>query len=243
MQSMGRLLPALTTLAGLLACLLLGTASPVAAADISDYAPPDTPADSAAVLEGILSQPEYQENTEQQLARRPWLLRFIDRLQQLLTPLAASTGLQVMVLAISVLVLAFAAIVLLRKYNRRPPAGRLDMAHGSAPAGTYDGLREQADAAASRGEYRLALRYRFLACLKSLKLPTVTVISNWRLLARINRSDPGLTPWLRELVRIYEDGWYGGSTITAADYGQAAELAGSIEAALESRGEEVAVRA
>lgn len=237
MQSMGRLLPILTTLAGVLACLLLAAAYPAAATGIDDYAPPDNPADSAAVLDGILSQPKYQDNAEQQLVRRPWLVRIIDKLQQLLAPLASSAGLQIIVLVISVLVLALAALVLLLKYRRRPPVDSLSAGHGPEPADTYDGLREQAAFAQSRGEYRIALRYRFLACLKLLRLPMVTVISNWRLLMRINRNDPELAPWLRELVRIYEDGWYGGRAVTAADYGQAEELAGHIEAALEAREE------
>jgi hypothetical protein len=189
------------------------------------------------VLREVLAQPEYQE--ENAAPRESgWLQKLLAWLEDTFggIELAGSDPVTLAVTALfAVLVLFLVTRVLWELYARRrirEGGGQID---ATVEPAAHD-LLEVATQAVRRGDYRSALRYRYLALLRMLELPTLVLLTNGQLLSGLARDCPAAKAPFAELVRRVEDAWYGGLPCAAADYREAGELAELVELRVKEAG-------
>ncbi len=115
--------------------------------------------------------------------------------------------------------------------GRSRGAARLPLATHIEAEWTAAHARAAAAEAAAGGDYRRAIRYRYLATMMSLdeadRLRFDRALTN---LEHLRRAPAHLREALRPLVLTFDRVWYGGSPASAADYQQYTALAQAVEA-------------
>jgi hypothetical protein len=115
--------------------------------------------------------------------------------------------------------------------GRSRGAARLPLATHIEAEWTAAHARTAAAEAAAGGDYRRAIRYRYLATMMSLdeadRLRFDRALTN---LEHLRRAPAHLREALRPLVLTFDRVWYGGSPASAADYQQYTALAQAVEA-------------
>jgi hypothetical protein len=188
------------------------------------------PADTAQELKRILAQDEFQESAEP-APRKSWIGRMWDQFQLALDSMGSGlTGTWGAVLAVVLLIaLAFLVVRLLWGWSVRGRDGAPDAGGSQARRQTAEQLREAADLAAGQGDFRAAIRFRYLALLRALNLATTALMTNSQIKRSVSRRHPALAGSLGQLVTAYEDTWYGGLASRREDYELASDLARGIE--------------
>jgi hypothetical protein len=198
---------------------------------VLEHAPQlSAPVDTAQELKRILAQDEFQDSAEP-APRKSWFGRMWDQLQLALNSMGSGlTGTWGAVLAIALLILlAFLVVRLLWGWSVRGRDGTPDAGGGQARRQTAEQLREAAELAAGQGDFRAAIRFRYLALLRALNLATTALMTNSQIKRSISRRHPALAGSLGQLVTAYEDTWYGGLASRREDYEHASDLARGIE--------------
>jgi hypothetical protein len=186
-------------------------------------------------LEQILAQPEYSGEAKPEERRPTWLSRLLDWLSHLFDRLgiAHSGPVGVVVISALALLLVWAVVRLVWDVLARQRARQLAQGEGgSEHERSEDELLAQAQRAMGSGQYREAVRLRYLALLRRLGVPAVALQTNWQLARRVSRDWPQAGAQFKTLVLCYEDAWYGALPCGAEDYRQADELAGAVQQAL-----------
>ncbi|MCB1216451.1 DUF4129 domain-containing protein [bacterium] len=200
--------------------------------------------ESAGLLREILSRPEFQDGSAPTQQNNGAIDRFVQWLNRTLSGLGRSLGLGAAGGSLLTYVLVVLALALMAMLIRqlimgagRPAAKR--GRDGLDPEADPDAdLARIAEEHARRGEYRLAMRYRFLAVLRSLDLPSSTLTTNSSLVRQVRRDFPMLHEDFRELVGMFEDVWYGALECGSGQYAEAAGLAGSLDQRIRVREEQ-----
>lgn len=196
------------------------------------------PSDSTGELRRILSQAEYQEAPGKQ-PQESWLNRIWEQLQELLGGFGVGgSGLWGVLLAVLLLaLLVFLVARLLWQWATRARFAQ-PAAEGTGQPQTVDQLLAAAHLAAGQGDFRAAIRFRYLALLRALNLPTAAVMTNSQISRRMSQRHPALQGALGELIVSYEDCWYGGAAVQRREYETAVRLARSIEDGISERSED-----
>jgi hypothetical protein len=200
--------------------------------------------DSATMLREILSSPAFKSSIQpdiqgetllEKLGR--WLNNTMAKIGTALG-LGSSTGGTVIIYVMVVLALALMAMLIrqliMSSGTRR---GRRHQEAVVEPESIPDLLR-LAERHAADGEFRQALRYRYLATLQSLDLPSSTLTTNSMLIRELQTVQPQLLREFRSLVALFEDAWYGSMETGRTHYQEAATLAGSLDSQIAIRHEE-----
>jgi hypothetical protein len=194
---------------------------------------PAVPDDATDKLREILADPKYAGET---LSSTPatWLERFLDWMGRMFKgtglPLgngwiAAGTGL--VMLAVLYLVIRITWELL----QRRVPRGRSNEA-ASAEEMSAAALLAAASAAAARGDFRSAVRLRFIALVKELGLPAASWQTNSQLVRHVRKLASSAAPPFSAAASRYEEIWYGGAASSIVDYETLQARAGEVLAAL-----------
>ena len=194
--------------------------------------------DSAGLLREILQSEEFQRDQQPQKQTTGIMQQVIEWLDRTLQNIGKALGLgasggNVLVYALIILALVLVAMIvrqLLMHTGRR--GGRLAGESGELDDRDLD-LAELARRHAGRGDYRTALRYRFLAVLRMLDLPASTLTTNSMLVRRVASGHPEMHADFRELVGMFEDAWYGSLDCGGPQYEEAERIAGSIDRRLQ----------
>jgi len=185
--------------------------------------------ETAAELKRILAQEEFQ--SQGQKPRESWLQRSWNRLQEMLgSSNIGGSGVWGVVLAVLLLALiVFLVVRLAWQFATRAKRDEKAAEKTDPRSHSMEQLIAAANEAAARGDYREALRFRYLALLRVLNLPAATVLTNSQIKRRIGRIHPALKGPFGQLVTTFEDTWYGGMRCLQRDYAQAEILARGIE--------------
>ena len=189
-------------------------------------------------LNQILAKPEYSGESEPKQRKPTWLSRLLEQLGHLFERMgiANSGPVSVAVISLLILLLVYAVVRLvwgvLAKQRARQAAPGED---GSERVPSEDELLLQAQRALASGQYREAMRWRYLALLKRLDVPTVALQTNWQLVRRVVRDWPQAAAPFKSLVLCFEDAWYGSLPCGSEDYRQADELASAVQQVLVSQ--------
>lgn len=187
-------------------------------------------------LAAILARPEFQDGAVP-APQASWIERLLSRLAAwlagLFRPLAgASVGVQILA-AVCMLLLSGLLIYYLSRFIWMLAAARRGRCGEPASAGAEISRPEELLAAARKalanGDYRLALRLRFRALLAGLGLVAAPLMTNRELAEEICREVPAVAGALAELIRLFEDAWYGGVHCEVRHYERSDELANAVE--------------
>jgi len=192
-------------------------------------------------LEQILAQPEYSSEAKPKERRPSWLSRMLESLGNVYERMGIAHAGPVGVVVISALalLLVYAVVRLVWGVLARQRARQLVQGEGgSEHERSEDELLAQAQRAMSSGQYREAVRLRYLALLRRLGVPAIALQTNWQLARRVAREWPQAGSQFKSLVLCYEDAWYGALPCGAEDYRQADELAGAVQQALAAAAQE-----
>lgn len=207
---------------------------------------PETAAESAALLREILAHEKYTAEGFSE-AGPSVFDRIIDWLQRLLPRFNLLPGSSITVQVLTVLVVLVVAYLIFRLIwelvQRR--AQRESVGVESRPEDmTADALLLAAEQCARSGDYRTAIRWRFLALVKQLDLPAATVLTNSQLTRRVRKTAAAAAGPFAAAAGSFEDVWYGGLDCGPASYEQlsrSAEEAGALwRAALAAESAEAA---
>lgn len=195
--------------------------------------------DTAGELQRILTQDEYKDAPGKE-AQESWAQNQWDRIQQMLAGLSViGTGVWGLVAAgLLLALLAFLVARLLWQWATHARSGTAADEPGTGPPQTTKQLLEAAEIAARRGDFRAAIRFRYLALLRALNLPTAALMTNSQIRRRVVSRNPALQGAMGDLVIAFEDCWYGGVTAGQQDYERASGLAHSIEDVLSEQSED-----
>ncbi len=190
--------------------------------------------DSMAMLRDILQSEAFQQDIQPDVQDPTVMQRVSQWINRTLGSIAQSLGLgpggnNLLVYVLIVLALALMAVIIRQLVMHTGP-GR--SRRSTSPDDEDDpdvDLARLAEQFASRGDYRKALRYRFLAVLRSMDLPATTMTTNSMLVRQVSIVHPALFAEFRQLVDIFEDAWYGSLECDNGQYRAAAQLAGSLD--------------
>lgn len=198
---------------------------------------------TTAMLRDILNSPAFRKKVQpmtqgetvfEKLAR--WLDQTMSSIGRALG-VGAGNGGKLLIYVLVVLALALMAMLIRQLItssgtrDRRRQRDRED-----EPEGILDLLR-LAERHARDGDFRQALRYRYLATLQSLDLPSSTLTTNSMLIRQVLSTHPKLHREFRSLVGIFEDAWYGCLETGSRQYQEALALAGSLDSQIAIRQE------
>jgi hypothetical protein len=174
------------------------------------YEPSFNPSDTQELLDEILRRAEYQGEDDAPLEQDNMLARLLAWLDGVLSAAGlGATGWAGVVVVAGLLALLLYLVVKLiwvqagrhsRSAKAEPKAGQLGL----------DELLLAAGESAQRGDFRAAIRFRFLALLRQLEVPASTLLTNTQLKRKLGKRMPSAETPFREFVGIYEDTWYGG---------------------------------
>lgn len=193
-------------------------------------------ADTSEILAAILARPEFHE--ESAPAPQPtWLgqlfQRFMNWLSRLFTPLAGASIVVQVIAAIGMLLIGALLIYYIARLFWSLLAARRGSAAAKEPGDEALARPDELLAAARRaleaGDFRQALRLRFRALLASLDIAAAPLLTNRELAEQITEHAPATSAALAELIRIFEDAWYGGLRCEAQHYQRSDELARAVE--------------
>lgn len=191
-------------------------------------------ADTAQLLREILSSEAFRDSAQPEVQNPTILQRINQWLNNTLSSIASMLGLSgqsgsVVLYILVVVALALVAVIIRQlivssggRGRRAGPEGEIDEADPDLD------LVRLAEEHAARGDYRLALRYRFLAVVRSLELPASTLTTNSMLVRRVRQDSPASAERFSQLVRLFEDSWYGSIGCDSQHYAQARSLAGQL---------------
>jgi hypothetical protein len=187
-----------------------------------------TPKQTQAELKAILAQPEYSAQSTP--AGDSWLVKFLEWLQRVLSGLGLKAPTWwgwVLLVALATGVIYLITRVIWEWMARR---SRKTSMEDSAAEESLDAaaLLKAAQAAADRGDFRLAIRLRFKWLLTALELGESALLTNRQLVSRLAKERPALREPLKQLVICFEDAWYGGLPCGVDDLAQAVRLAESV---------------
>lgn len=205
-------------------------ALPQAAVPLSHAPPLPAVADSAASLKRILAEPQFAADDAIDKGDGP-LERFLTWAQQLLTKAGMTVGgTTTLLLTIALFgMLAFLIVRLIWELVQRQRRRSFAVASGPRPEDmTAQALLSAAAAALARGEFREALRLRFLALVKQLDLAGTTVQTNSQLMRQVRKAQPAAAAPFAGAVACFEDAWYGGLPCGADNYAELTTLAAEI---------------
>jgi len=221
--------------------------SPEAAIEALQYEPGLGPAtDTGDELYIILTRDEFQGEAGR-LDEETWIDKFFKWVNQLFGNRQVPVSQPGWGWIISVVIAGFLLIYLVTRFiwwvmgRRRERAGTYSGSEASERRLTPDGLLKLAGECASRGDHRSAVRYRYLALLKRLEMPDSPLRTNSQVMRWIERRYPAAGSGFGELVRCYEDTWYGGQPLSAAEYSRAGERAAGVESTVSAERERQAV--
>ncbi len=204
------------------ASLLLAAIAAVAAAQESD---PLALRRKLELLEQVLRRPEFQwRDSEPTIIERIWSW-LVQQLLALLSVSAQSNDLLGLILAaVGVAGLLGAVLyVALRLKRQFVPDTDASAADALAQVRDPDEAFASAEAMASQGDYRLALRYLYLSTLLLLDKRGMInydrTRTNREVLLNL-RDRPQLEAVLREIVQIFDRSWYGIQTPDSGTYEQ-----------------------
>jgi hypothetical protein len=174
------------------------------------YEPSFNPSNTQKLLDEILRRAEYQGEDDAPLEQDNMLTRLLAWLDGVLSAAGlGATGWAGVVVVAGLLALLLYLVVKLiwvqagrrsRSAKAEPKAGQLGL----------DELLLAADESAQRGDFRAAIRFRFLALLRQLEQPASTLLTNTQLQRRLGKLMPAVASPFGELVGLFEDTWYGG---------------------------------
>jgi hypothetical protein len=176
--------------------------------------------DTAGTLRGILSDPKYTSGGVE--AAPPTLLeKFLDWLGRLFkgTGLPMDRGWIVMLTGSIILAVVYLIVrVVWELLQRRSPRRRAAAGDVSPDDMSAASLIAAATAAAQRGDFRSAVRLRFLALVKELGLPAASWQTNSQLARQVKKLEPAAAAPFASAASRYEEVWYGGAGASHADF-------------------------
>ena len=210
---------------------------------MSNEAPPGEQT-SAELLREILSSPAFQDDVQPDIKGETLLDRLLLWLTGTLGKIGKALGMgglagqSVLVYVVAILALALMAMLIRQLIMNSGTRGgrRRQGSESELPDGSED-LLGLAELCAREGDYRMALRYRYLEVLQSLDLPSSALTTNSMLIREVLRGHPQLHREFRSLVELFEDAWYGSLETGRSQYTAAAGLAGSLDRQIRIRQE------
>jgi hypothetical protein len=229
----------------LVVALLLGSVGALCRADETGSALPDRPALDRE-LRAILERPDFQRamrgSSQDPRDVGEWIAEQLRRLFGRLGGLhEANYGLfLIFVVTGTALVLALGAHIAytIAQAFRRRPAPRREAPPRPESRLSPERLRREADQAATRGEYREAVRLLYLALVRTLQvqalLPRTSSRTNREHLAYL-QARPGLLAVVAPFTETFEGKWYGQRAACAEDVQQCREWLAAAEEEAEAR--------
>jgi hypothetical protein len=207
----------------------------------ADLPPPDhAPEDARAAADEILARPEYQWSDDRSLLERigEWVT---DRLDDLFGPLGVSSGgLPVWVgwLVLGVLVV-LVGLLLYRARAGWRRSGSVVATGGSRVVVSVDDdevdWAAEVDRCEAEGRWREALRARYRLLVGDLArrqvIGDLVGRTTGELVGEVRRTSPSVAPPFAAATDEFEEAWYGGAAVTAADRDRFVGLADAARAA------------
>lgn len=207
----------------------------------ADLPPPDhTPEEARAAADEILARPEYQWSDDRSLLDRigEWVT---DRLDDLFGPIGVgSGGLPVWVgwLVLAVLVVVVALLLYRARAGWRR-SGAVGAAAGSHVVVSVDDDEidwpAEVDRCEAEGRWREALRARYRVLVGDLArrqvIGDLVGRTTGELVGEVRQASPSVAPPFAAATDEFEQAWYGGAVVTAADRDRFARLADDARAA------------
>ncbi|MCB1188005.1 DUF4129 domain-containing protein [bacterium] len=201
--------------------------------------------DSSLLLRSILSSEDFLQSEAPETQADGVMQKVFNWLDNTLKRMSRSLGLNfagggVVTYVLVVLALALVAVLirqLIMNAGPRSERGRKRNELDPELDPEVDLVR-LAEQHARDGDFRLATRYRFLAVLRSLDMPASALTTNSMLVRQVRREHPTLQAEFSELVRLFEDAWYGSLDCDRPHYSAAASLAGLLDQRIRIRDEE-----
>jgi hypothetical protein len=188
-------------------------------------------------LRQILAQDRYKVDPLEEADTR-WIDRIIQWLTNLLSRITGSgigtpvyyVGLVLVCLLAALIVYALVRFIWVwySARDRKAPDDSKDVEQSYTTSDWIEAARQ----AWKRGDFRNAIRYRFKAVLSIVELPRTATLTNFQIARQVGREHPDLRSPFEELVRRFEDAWYGSMTTEAGDYDRVSVLAVAIEGVL-----------
>lgn len=188
------------------------------------YKPGFSPTDSRELLDEILGRTEYQGEGDTPLEQNSWLTRLLVWLTGLMGVVGLGATGWIGVAAVAMLLTLLLFLVVRLAWMQAGRRGRSTIAKPKAGQLGLDELLQAAGEAVQRGDYRTAVRIRFLALLRQLEVPASTLLTNAQLQRRLGMLIPSAATPFGELVSLYEDTWYGGLDCGKAQHDRALAL-------------------
>ena len=185
---------------------------------------------AGSALADILARPEFLD--EGRAPEGEGLLARLQRWLNSLPGLGAIPGDRWWALGLAAILLGLVVYLLVRiswrlGQRRQGKDGKEEGRRGR-PRTSAEFLAE-AGTLAQRGQYRKALRYRFLALVLTSGLPDNRLLTNSQIMRQLTKRDPSVAGELGRLVSGVEDIWYGQQDCPPRRYEQLAQLAGGLQ--------------
>lgn len=203
--------------------------------------------DPAAQAKAILKSAEYERARQKapESALTKWLRERWEAFVRWLRSLAlespqkspdltgAATAIRIFLYVIAGLAVLGGLWLLLRhgsgwRWSRRHSAAGASAEKDDLTGATIPDPLGAANAAADRGDYRLAVRLAYIACLWRLRDAALLTLerhrTNWEYQSLLRRRDPRVAQQLLPATELYEKIWYGGASATQPDFTLLLEL-------------------
>jgi hypothetical protein len=179
----------------------------------------------------ILSAPEFAQAakdiapSETDAARfwRRLLNRIDDFMRRLSEPVTAHPRLATVLMALLMALLIYVATRLALESFAQRASEKKGAPGSSAPTSASDFVSLASQAAAA-GDYQNAVRFAFVAFIRSLEIEYSSNLTNRAILRALGTTRPSLIGPASAAVRIFEDSWYGKLPVGAGEYAACSAL-------------------
>ena len=192
-----------------------------------------SPDESFHLLREILDHPDFQADVAPQANDADVVQQVVDWFKRTFSGVGLAMGLTAagiqMVLLVLLVVVAIGLTAMVLRHMLISTGGRnvnlRKTEEIDEDSGSPVDLTRMAERLAGEGRFREALRFQFLAVIRSLDFPASAVNTNSVIIRQVRKGHPGLEPQFRILVLQFEDVWYGTNVCNRLEYANAARAA------------------
>jgi hypothetical protein len=183
-------------------------------------------AQSKPTLERILAEPQFTQGGFTS-SSESFLDKLLDRLQRLLAGAGLGGGTAVAMLTVVIILgICYLLFRLCWELFQRRAARSLARTETALEDQSSEVLLNAAETAARQGDFRTALRWRFLALVKQLDLPASALQTNTQLLRLVRKANTAAAAPFGAAAAAFEDAWYGNMPCSRIEYDEVVRQAG-----------------